>query len=343
MWSLLFVLIAVGTVFAVVSQSKSFSLTGFLKFIREANPVYLVCAALGMLGFIVFEGFAIITLCKSFNFKCRKRDGVLYSAADIYFSAITPSASGGQPACGYFMIKDGIPASFTTMALVANVAAYAMSALGVGIICLISRPSLVFNFSLLSRILIYIGYGIQVVLIAFFTLMLKKKEIISSVAGWVIKIMGKLRLTKKATLLNGKLHRKMEEYGAYSEMLHGKRSMMAKVLLFNVLQRISQMLVTVFTYLATGGKLSGAYDIFCLQTYTSIGVNCIPIPGAMGITDALMLDCFGSIMGADEATNLELLSRSISFYSCVIICGTAVIVKIIMQKSKERKQLGANS
>ena len=338
MWSLLFVLIAAGTVAAVVTQSKGFSLTGFLRFIAEANPVFLICAALGMLGFIVFEGFAIITLCKSFGFRCRKRDGVLYSAADIYFSAITPSATGGQPACGYLMIKDGIPASFTTMALVANVAAYAMAALSVGLVCLISQPGLLFRFSTFSRVLIYLGYMVQAVLIAFFSLMLKKKEIISSIGSWVIKLMGKLRLTKKATLLNGKLHRKMEEYGEYSEMLHGKRSMMAKVFLFNILQRVSQMLVTVFTYLATGGKLSEAYHIFCLQTFTSIGVNCVPIPGAMGITDYLMLDCFGSVMGEEAATNLELLSRSISFYSCVILCGAAVIIKIIMQKRKEMKK-----
>lgn len=337
LWSLLFLLIAAATVYAVISQTKYFSFNRFREFIFTASPVYLTCAVLCMLGFIFFEGLAIMVICREFRFRCSAADSFFYSAADIYFSAITPSATGGQPACGYFMVKDGIPTLFTTAALVTNLAAYAFSTLSMGLLSLILRPALLFKFSLFSRILIYIGYLAQIALIVFFTLVLKNKEIISAIFSWIIKLLGKLRLTRRAYVLDAKFRKKMEDYGKYTEMIRGRRSMIFKVVLFNLLQRVSQIAVTMFTYLATGGEGARAFDIFCLQSYTTIGVNCIPIPGAMGITDLLMLDCFGSVMNELDATNLELLSRSLSFYSCVIICGAAVVLKIIMQKRRSTK------
>ncbi len=336
LWTLLSLLIAAGTVYAVISQTKHFSFVRFREFILDADPVCLVCAVACMVGFIVFEGLAIMVLCREFRFPCTVRNSFFYSAADIYFSAITPSATGGQPACGYFMVKDGIPAVFTTAALVLNLAAYAFSTLSMGLLSLILRPSLLFKFSVFSRILIYIGYIAQIALIVTFTLLLKRKEIIAGICSFIIKLLGKLKLTRRAYALDAKFRRKMEDYGRYSEMMQGKRKMIGKVIVFNLLQRASQLLVTVFAYLATGGTPSRAFDIFCLQSYTTIGVNCIPIPGAMAVTDYMMLDCFGSVMNELDATNLELLSRALSFYSCVIICGAAVVIKVIDQKRRKK-------
>lgn len=337
LWSLVFLLIAAGTVYAVISQSKSFSLGEFKRFLSNASPVYIGAAVACMLGFIAFEGLAIYVMCREFKFRCSPLNSFVYSATDIYFSAITPSATGGQPACGYFMVKDGIPALFTTVALVANLAAYAVSTLTLGLVSLVARPGLLMKFSLFSRVLIYLGYGAQIALIVFFTLMLKRKDIVHSICRFAVRLMGKLRLSRRAKALEEKLEKKMEEYEGYSQMIRGKRSMLLKVVLFNILQKAAQVAVTMFSFLAAGGKLSSAFDIFCLQSYTTIGVNCIPIPGAMGITDYLMLDCFGSVMSPLEATNLELLSRSLSFYCCVIICGVVVVAKIIEQRIRRAK------
>lgn len=337
LWSLIFLLIAAGTVYAVISQSKHFSFGEFKRFLANASPAYIGAAVACMFGFIAFEGFAIYVMCRDLNFKCSPLNSFVYSATDIYFSAITPSATGGQPACGYFMVKDGIPALFTTVALMANLAAYAVSTLTMGLVSLAARPGLLMKFSLFSRVLIYLGYGAQIVLIVFFTLMLKRKDIVHSICRWGVRLAGKLKLSRRARALEEKLEKKMEDYEAYSQMVRGKRSMLLKVVVFNILQKASQIAVTMFSFLATGGKLSEAFDIFCLQSYTVIGVNCIPIPGAMGITDYLMLDCFGSVMSPLEATNLELLSRSLSFYCCVIICGAAVVAKIIQQRVRRNK------
>ena len=47
--------------------------------------------------------------------------------------------------------------------------------------------------------------------------------------------------------------------------------------------------------------------------------NSVPIPGAVGAADYLFIDGFGGIL--KDPVSIELLSRGISFYCCIIICG----------------------
>ena len=104
----LFAVIAVVSVWAVMSQSGEFSLADFVGYVKHASIPWLIVALLSMLGFIFFEAFALLVLCRALGYRESLWSGYVYSASDIYFSAITPSATGGQPASAYFMNKDGI-------------------------------------------------------------------------------------------------------------------------------------------------------------------------------------------------------------------------------------------
>ena len=89
-----------------------------------------------------------------------------------------------------------------------------------------------------------------------------------------------------------------------------------------------------FTYLATGGSIDKAPSIWSLQGFVVLGSNSIPIPGAMGVSDYIMLDGFRSIMSEAEAVNLELLSRSCSFYVCIFLCGISTLVYYRLLKKR---------
>jgi hypothetical protein len=58
----------------------------------------------------------------------------------------------------------------------------------------------------------------------------------------------------------------------------------------------------------------------------------------MGVTDYFLLDAFDDIMASADAVNLELLSRSIAFYFCIIVCGASVLIKFLLQQKARKKQ-----
>ncbi len=323
-WTFAFIAISVLSIWAVVSHTKDFSLAALLAFVRHADPFWVTAALFSMIGFIVFEGMALLTLCHSFGYHKRLGRGNLYSAADIYFSAITPSATGGQPASAFFMIKDGIPGTLVTVTLLANLIMYTAAIVILGLCSLFFHPSLLSNFSPLSRALISFGMLFLLLLLCFFILLVYKKGLMRSLCRAAVKIGAKLHLVRNREHTLLKLDSKMESYSQHTAMLSGKGKMLTLVFIFNLLQRICQIAVTPFTYLAGGGSFSEAVRVFFTQTDVTLGAHCIPIPGAMGVTDYLMIDGFEELNIANPAI-LELLSRSLSFYICIIICGLTVL------------------
>ena len=128
----------------------------------------------------------------------------------------------------------------------------------------------------------------------------------------------------------------MDDYSENTAKLKGKGKMMAFVFLFNLLQRLAQVAVTPFCALAAGASFGEAYDLFIIQIYALIGANCVPIPGAMGVTDYLMLDGFTKTSISDPEF-LQLFSRSLSFYMCIIICGISVLIGYCAINKRRKK------
>ena len=93
-----------------------------------------------MLGFIYFEGEALRVLVRHMGYPAKRSHGFVYSAADVYFSAITPSASGGQPASAYFMLKDGIAGTAVMAALLLNLIMYTLAILTIGLVDILIFP-----------------------------------------------------------------------------------------------------------------------------------------------------------------------------------------------------------
>lgn len=337
-WSGVFLAIAAVTIWAVSSQSSCFSSDGFISYVSSASVFWLASAVLCMLIYIVFEGEALRCICKGFKYNISHSKGFAYSAADIYFSAITPSASGGQPMCAWFMIKDRIPASVTASALILNLTMYTLSIITIGLISLLLYPGVLECFSHTSKLFIILGIVLQLILALIFVMLLKKSHVFFSIAGGILRFLCKIHLLKNEHEKTEKLTSYMSSYQHCAQMIKDRSAMVFKVFLFNLIQRAASITVTLCTFLACGGNPSLAIHIWAIQSYAVIGSNCIPIPGSMGISDYLMLDGFGKLLSAANAANLELLSRAISFYGCIFLCGATALVRyIIIKKQTEVK------
>ena len=164
-WSLLSVVIAVLTVWAVMSQSKSFSIGKFISEISHASVGWIISAVISMICYIGFEALAILCILREFGYRRRFRNGFLYASADIYFSAITPSATGGQPASAYFMHLDGVPTTLAAVVLLANLLMYSCSTVGVGLLSTAIAPLTITRFNDFSKVLIIVGFVTQIVLL----------------------------------------------------------------------------------------------------------------------------------------------------------------------------------
>ncbi|MCR5302320.1 MAG: flippase-like domain-containing protein [Lachnospiraceae bacterium] len=319
-WAAVALMLAALSIWAVAQATKDYSFNDFIQYIHEADTFWIVMAVICMIGFIVFEGLALLGVLKSFGYKRAVNKGIVYSAADIYFSAITPSATGGQPASAYYMMADGVPAAVSAVALLVNLVMYTASIMVIGIIAVILRPNLFLDFTPLSKFLIIIGYVILGGLMSFIILLIKREDWVHAIGAFIIRVSDRIRIIRNPGRFEKKLDKITQEYRDCAEMIDGQRGMLLKCFIFNFLQRSLQICVSVMIFLADGGKASMAVDIWVTHAFSVIGSNCIPVPGAMGVIDYLLLDGMNNLMSDQDAISLELTSRGISFYVCVLLC-----------------------
>ncbi len=332
LWTLIALVLAALTVYAVM-KGGGMSAADFINAWHRANKWWLGAAFLCMLGYIGFEGMAVRSILRICGYPRRHRQGILYGAADVYFSAITPSATGGQPASAYFMIRDGAPTAVTTAVLLLNLIMYNASIITLGAATLVIRPQMFLHFKPICKILIGVGTLIILGMIAVFQLLLWRPRVLHRLVDWLFLLLHKLRILKHTERMEERILRAMEEYKNCVGILSGNRKMWLEAYIFNLLQRVSQILVSGCVFFAMGGR-RGVISVLTTQCFVTLGANCVPIPGAMGVTDYLMLDGYMNLMSRDAAFEVQLLSRTISFYICIIISGLIVLAGWIWQHKK---------
>ncbi len=337
LWAVITFCLSVLTIYALFYNS-GLSLSELWQDIEEASPIWLVPAALCMFGFIFFEGRSLVLILRTLGYPAKKRRGFLYAAADIYFSSITPSATGGQPASAFFMHKDGISGVAVTVSLILNLTMYTLAIFTLSILSLICFPGVFMSFELPGKILILIGIAMMILMSIFFIILLKKQSILIKTANIIISILRKLHMKTAADKLHSRLDTVIENYNECVVTLAGKKKLLIKTYFLNLLQRASQILVTVFCYFAIHGNIGDGLRVFAIQTYVVMGSNFIPVPGAVGISEFLMYIGYTMLLSDEAAYSLAILSRGISFYTCSIISIITVIFGYIIIRYHRRNE-----
>ncbi|MBR5938777.1 MAG: flippase-like domain-containing protein [Clostridiales bacterium] len=341
-WMILFLLMMVFSIWAVVSRSESFSPSLLRETLRNADVKWLVAAVLGMVCNIFFEGLAldilVKTLTKKEGEKPIRSHGILYSAADIYFSAITPSASAGQPASAYFMSRDGIPVAESAVILVLNMLFYIGALAIVGVLGFAIAPSIYYGLDTLAQTLVMIGFIILLGLCLVFVLILKKEQWIKKVAVKLVHFGKKLHLIRDVDGRIRKIETAIEQYKNCADLIFKNKLAMVAAFLLNLLQRFSLVSTTVLVYLAFGGSMANLPEVTAVSCLVLVGVYSLPVPGGMGVADFLLLSGLCQIEDIASTANLALFSRGISFYSCIALTIVILIVGYLYQNRKIKAQ-----
>ena len=331
-------LLAIVTIYAVFKGS-GISFDELMQSIRDASGVGIALAAVCMLGFIYFEGEAIRVIVNHMGYPARRSHGFVYSAADVYFSAITPSASGGQPASAFFMMKDGIPGTAVMAALLLNLVMYTLAVVTLGLLNFVCAPRLFLQFSIVGRVLIISGMLALSGLAILFYMLLKKREIVRKLMKGTTSFLRRIHCKRLAQKLEKKINKALEEYGQCVSLIFNNKAMLIKVYVLNFLQRLSQILVTIVAYAALHGNIRTLPRLLATQIYVVLGSNCVPIPGGVGVTDYLMLNGYKQLMEKTAAYQLEILSRGLSFYVCIFVSMVTVVIGYLVQRKNTREKM----
>ncbi len=322
--NILFLSLLVGvTLIVLFTCNKELNFENIGKFFADCAPRWwwLVAAFLASALFVVFEGLSVFFILRGLGERPRLFSSVVYSSADIYYSAITPSATGGQPASAYYMVKDGIGAGKSSFALVFNLIGYTTAIIVIGAVAFIVRPTF---FGAIENwfvhLLIILGFVIQALLLAFFIACMFWGGAVKKMGNGVITLLTKIRLVKKPEKWRERLNEEVLKYKECRAAIREKPGMSFANFLFNLAQRICHVLVSCFVCMAARSDVP-FFDLFVLESFVLVGYNSIPLPGGVGAFEFLYLNIYCIRFEDAFILSAMMVTRVISYYLRMFVCG----------------------
>lgn len=313
-------------------------LSSILYTIQRSNPFYIVVGFLLVILFVCSESVIIHYMMRSLKKRSHFVSCIKYSFIGFFFSCITPSATGGQPAQLYYMKKDGWDLSVSTLILMIVTVGYKFVLVFFGAVILLFHHNLIVDYLGKAMVFFYLGLFLNVVCVTGMLILIFEPNLARKIAVWGMQILQKFHLLKPKEDREKRLLHSMEQYHAAANFFRTHKIIICNVFLISVFQRVCLFMVTYFVYRAFGLNGFAPYDIVLLQATISIGVDMLPLPGGIGASESLFAIIFKPIFGASLVLSGMLLSRGISYYGLLLISAVITIFAHLHVLKLDKKQ-----
>lgn len=316
----LFALVMLLTFWSVLRGQSIPGIVGMVK--RMPCPYVLAATGLAVL-FVSGEGCMIWRLLKGVGERTTVLRCIAYSFIGFFFSGITPSSTGGQPVQLYFMKRDNISLSASTVVLMTVGIFYKMVLvfIGTGILLFWNGPLM----GCLDKYygLYLTGLLLNAVVVFFLLMLMLSQRAVRRCFYRVESILVSLRLWRKSVSRKEKIESFLANYEDTLRFLRGNKRLIAEIVMGTFLQRLSVFVLTYVVYRGLGLSGTGMADIVLLQASVYVAVDMLPLPGAQGITEAMYRSVFRNIFSGETLPASICIIRGVSFY-LMLLLGLAV-------------------
>ena len=315
---------------------KDQSMATLLETIESVNPLYLLLGLFMMFTFVSCEAFNTFSILRALGQKISYLKCLGFAFVGFYFSSITPSASGGQPAQMFYMNKANIHLSYSSLNLLIITAVYqVVMMIYAFIVFLFNQQFILENLSGIKYFLMF-SVCMNTLLTAGILLAMFSKKFIYKLINGVTGILSRLHLIKNVEKKREKLEAMVKEYTKGADYIKTQPLLLLRVILTTTVQLTASYLIPYFVYKAFHLEGFSLFQIISVQSLVSLAVSSIPLPGSVGASENAFMSAFKLLFTTHLILPAMLLCRGISFYSFLIISGIiSMIVHLTFTKNKK--------
>ena len=300
--------------------------------IKKVNIKYILLGILIMCIFVLSEGINIKRVLISLGNKVKLIDSIKYASAGFFFSSITPSSSGGEPAQMYFMTKDKLPLSHSALALLIELCSFELTSFILAIIGFIINNKLLINNIGNIKYLMFIGITLNLIILIFLIIMIFSKKTSLYILKIIYKILEIFNYKKRIIFLKKAINQ-INEYHACSIYLKNNKIVFFKTFMTSLIQLTLYHSIPYLIYLSFNQHDYSIITFISLESVLYISVSSLPFPGAVGVSEGAFLIMFKIFFNKSILESAMLISRGISFYLFVIITGISILTFSIKDKT----------
>ncbi len=325
------------TAAAIIIMAATTDFSQFGSALSKLNYTWLGISILAVVLSWLFDALVLKRLIPHISGKkIGTGKSIKYAMAFLYYFALTPYGSGGQPMQMMYMVNDGISMGKTSA--VAGIKLFA-DKVGLAVIyvlfMIISGPYFynshqgVFWISILA-------FALNLAILAGTFLLIVKPGFARHAFKGGIKLFSKLKLMKNPEKAMAKTEKAIEDYSAASAFIKNNKKKTAELVLLSGIKRLLIFAVPFLLFKTFGLSGYGLITILALNIFMTIAVSLMPTPGASVAAEGGFSMIFAGMFGA-AIIPAVIIWRLLTHYF-VIASGSVMVLGVnVIKMGNKRK------
>lgn len=330
-FGLVFILVLMAGSFIYVFKDQSIS--EIISAVLKVNPMFIISSIILMSFYVVCEGINIWIVMKELDKKTSFIKCIGYGFVGFYFSGITPSASGGQPAQVYFMKKDKLSITSSSLSMMVLLFAHQLVIIVYGVIGLLSKNNYNLENILALKILLVYGFLSNAVILFGILILIFSPKIAYKIVNFFGVLLYKIKVIKNREKIRVSIEKSLVEYEKGARYMKKNPKVLFKVGVVTFFQITAQFAIPYIIYRGFNLASYSLWSIICIQAILNIAVSSLPLPGSVGANESLFVDVFKNIFGASFVIPGMLLTRISNFYTLMLISGIISLVLFLKTRN----------
>lgn len=319
----LFILLILLTFYIIF---KNNNIEDIIKTISSLNINYIIIAIICSSTFAIFEGMNIGRSLKLMDYDINFMASIKYALVGLFFSSVTPSASGGQPMQVYYMHKDGIEVSHSSLSTLMNLASFQFVTVTMAIIGYISQHKLLVNSLGNIKYLVLLGIILNFLVMLGILIAIFSKRFIGKLIDFICFVLTKIKYRKVDRFKRYAICQ-VKEYRQCAKYFKKSKFTILKTLMTTTIQIILFYSIPFCIYKAFNLTGHSYFTVFMLQAILYISVSALPLPGAVGVSESAFIIIYNKLFPTKFLSSAMIVSRGISFY--LLVFGSGMIIAIL--------------
>ena len=243
----------------------------------------------------------------------------------MFFSSVTPFATGGQPAQIYMLKRMGVDGGTGTSIIILksvfNQTSIMVMCIGLYIV---NRQFLVMNIPQFN-ILFAIGCSANLLLLSIYGLFLFNAKAAEKAVWYFLKLMSFFKIIKNPKKRMEGLHDSLGRFKSGIKILNKRKIYIAGAFLMQALQHFFLFCVPIFMLRAIEGTFvsvfGGVFDVFVCSAMVIMIAALVPTPGTSGGAEGLGLLFIAPFFFNSPKMSVVLVWRLLTYYANVVVGG----------------------
>ncbi|MDR1440115.1 MAG: flippase-like domain-containing protein [Clostridiales bacterium] len=298
----------------------------------------LICALYWLLEAVVLQTLTQSAL-KPYKFANSVRTGLI----GLFYNAITPFATGGQPMQLYAMSQSGLGVGVAGSILLAKSIIYQT--------CLtaIAAVSVVFGAGhFVGRVpyfsaLVAAGLAINLLSVAAMHALSGSGRLAEAISRFAVSLLAKIRLIKHPEKMLEKVRRQIGLFHESSARFGRNAPVNLAAYALTALQFLAYYSIPFCIYKSFGMPGAPIFLMLCAQSIVAMITAFIPSPGASGAAEGSFYIFFSIFFGASAIMPAVLIWRFLTYYLSIMAGGAAWALGMARDRAAERARLRAEA